>query len=290
MKRLRGILIVVAVAIVGLAVGKNLIAQAAVVGGVKMVAGLDALLTGMQVAVRKPVIAMKDFTLLNPSGYPDRVMLKMPELYIDYDLGSFLKGNAHLRHIRLHLAEFTVVKRADGQLNLDRITALQQKKPAEKQPAGKQPAGPEPQLQIDVLELNIGKVVYKDYTRQPVLVQEFPVNIKERYEHIDNPYTLAGLIVTKALMRTSIAQLANFDLAGLQTGVNDALKSSAELATRMAATGLDAAQEMSKSALGTTSDILRHPGETVGEVGNTGKQALSAPKDVTKALKKLFNN
>ena len=289
MKWLRRILIGLVIVVVGVVLGKNVIARAAVLGGVKMVTGLNAELSSLHVGIRNPVIAMKGFKVLNPSGYPDPVMLELPELYVVYDLSSFLKSRVHLRHLRLHLAEFVVVKRADGQLNLDRITALQQK-PAETRPAGKQPAGPVPQLQIDVLELNIGKVVYKDYTRTPVLVQEFPVHIKERYEHINNPYTLAGLVVTKALMRTSVARLTNFDLAGLQAGVSDALKSSAALANRMATTGLDAAQEMGKSALGTTAEMLRHPGEVVGEVGNTGKQALSAPKDATKAIKKLFGN
>jgi hypothetical protein len=76
------------------------------------------------------------------------------------------------------------------------------------------------------IELKIGKVVYKDYSRgtEP-FVQEFNVNLNERYSNITDPYKLVSLIVVKALWNTTIASLANFNLDGLKGTISDTLSS-----------------------------------------------------------------
>jgi len=63
------------------------------------------------------------------------------------------------------------------------------------------------------LELNIDKVVYVDYSQGPEpVVKEYDVNIHERHANITNPQVFAALIVSRALFKTSVASLANFDI------------------------------------------------------------------------------
>ena len=96
----------------------------------------------------------------------------------------------------------------------------QEKAPAEKQ------KGKAPGIQIDTLELKIGKVVYKDYSGggEPS-VKEFNIGIDEKFQNIDDPNKVVSLIVVKALMNTTVAKLTNFDLQGLQGQIGDTLAS-----------------------------------------------------------------
>ena len=267
MQRLKNLLIIVLLVVIGIVLLKNMIASAAFSGGVKAITGLNAQVKSVQVGLLNTAVGIKGLRVLNPSGFPDRVMLDVPEIFVDYDLGSFLKGKAHLETLRLHLSELHVIKSADGKVNLQSIKALEPAKAGEATKPS-QP-GHAPEFQIDVLELKVGKVVYKDYTASPPAVQEFNVNIDERYEHITNPYLFAGLVVSRSLMKTTVGQLAHFDVAGLQSNVTQALKLSAGQLTSQLTHGSEAMQEVGKSALGT---------------------ATGAVKDTAGTLKKLLGN
>lgn len=274
MKGAPKILIISAAVIAALLLSRNMIARAAVTGGVKAVTGLPVQVRSMDIGLFNTAVGIKGLKVNNPSGFPEPLMLDMPEALVDYKLGAFIQGKAHLERVRLDLAEFRVIKSADGKLNVQQIKGLESGK-AEQKPAQK--PGKAPQLQIDVLELKVGKVVYKDYTTTPPSTREFNVNIDEKYEHITNPAALAGLIVSRALMKTSIAQLANFDVAGLQNSVKDAMKASTKELEGLAAQG---AKEVEKL----TGDAAR---EAVRGAGDTTKKAVD---EVTGGLKKVFGN
>lgn len=270
MKILKRTLIIIILVLAALLVGKNMIAKAAVMGGAKAITGLDVHLRSMSVGLLKTAISIQGLEVHNPPAFVDSVMLDMPEIYVDYDLGSMLKGTPHLSEVRIHLAELDVIKNQEGAVNINSIQALQSGKPnAEAQASSKKTAGPTPEFQIDRLSLKVGKVVYKDYTRRgaPPQVREFAVNIDEHYEHITNPYTFAGLVISRALVNTTIGQLANIDVNALQAGVMHALKESA-------GSFIPAANAVSKEAMGTAQEV----------VGT----AQDAVKETTQSLKKLL--
>lgn len=246
---------------VGMLLAKNLIASAALSGGVKAITGLTTQVNGVQVGLLKTVVGIDGLRVLNPAGFPEAVMVDVPELYVDYDLGALLKGRTHLERLRLHLRELNVVTSADGRLNLKAVKAL------EPGAASRQPTGRAPAFQIDVLELKVGKVVYADYTKSPPLVREFAVNIDERYERITNPTAFAGLVVSRALVKTTIASLANFDVRALESNVRDILRQSAQrvgatvtegvgAAGQLGSDTLDAAQGAVEGASGTLKRLL----------------------------------
>jgi cytolysin (calcineurin-like family phosphatase) len=91
---------------------------------------------------------------------------------------------------------------------------------------------------IDELDLKIGKVIYKDYTKGgSPSVKEFNVGIEEHYTNIDNPYAFASLVVFKALANTNVASMANFDLNGLKAVSSEAMTSAKET-VKQAAEGI----------------------------------------------------
>ncbi|MBU1727535.1 MAG: hypothetical protein KJ880_07885 [Candidatus Omnitrophica bacterium] len=254
MKKLLTVLLIVLGVIFVLLLTKDFIIKASVEKGVELVTGLRIRIGSLSVGIFKPVAHIKNFRLLNPSDFPDKTMIDIPEIYVNYDLPAIIKGKIHLPEVRFALKEMTVVKNSKGELNLDSLKSIQAQKKSE--PAGAKGPAKLPDIKIDLFKLNIGKVVFKDYSKgSEPSVKEFNINLDETYTNIDNPYTLANLIVVKALMKTSIAALTNFDLKGLQGAVGGALSGAKEVVS----TAADKAQKAAKQATDTLKDVLKNP-------------------------------
>ena len=270
MKGLRLVAIIVAILVVGLFVGKNLIAKAAVIGGVKALTGLNAQIARMDVSLLKTAVGISGLRVFNPPPYAESVFIDVPELFVDYDLGALFKGQAHLEELRLHIKEFKVVKSADGRLNVQSVKALESdpKRP----PTKRQPPDQALNFHIDVLELKIGTAIYTDESVTPAQRRTFAVNLHERYEHITDPYTFVGLLVSRALVKTSIAQLANFDVRSLQAGVMDTLKQSGGRLAGALTEGADTAGTLGRDAVDAAKDAVETTGDAVQGATDTVKK------------------
>ncbi|MFH1622048.1 MAG: AsmA family protein [Candidatus Omnitrophota bacterium] len=230
MKKLGIVIVIILLVFLGIFLTRNFIAQNILSSGVKAFTGLSLKIGSIDVGISKTHLSVQNLQLFNPPAFSDKVMLDMPEIYIDYDLGAFLQKKVHLEQIRLNMNELMVVKNKDGKLNLDSLKVVQsKKKPTEEQ---KKEKAQLPQIQIDKLRLTVGKVVYKDYSvsSSEPSVKEFNVNLDEQFENITDPYALTSLIVVKALAKTSIASLANFNLSDLQKNVTDMAQKAASAA------------------------------------------------------------
>ncbi|MFV1975152.1 MAG: hypothetical protein ACC651_05350, partial [Candidatus Scalindua sp.] len=115
---------IVLVIIIALFFGKNMIIKTAVTTGVKAMTGLDLSIRSMNVGVFKSLIGINGLQLHNPQGFEDELMIDLPEIYVDYHLGAFMKGKTHLEEVRLNLREFIVVKNEAGELNLDSLRVV----------------------------------------------------------------------------------------------------------------------------------------------------------------------
>jgi hypothetical protein len=256
-KILLSVLTGVFVVVIVLAAAKNTIARVSIEKGVEVVTGLPLKMKSLNIGIINTLVGINDLRLFNPPGYEDKVMLDMPEIFIDYDLLAIIGGKIHLEEVRINLKELVVVKNAQGELNLNSLkTVQQQKETKEPEPAKK---GKAPELQIDTLELKIGKVIYKDYSKggEPS-VKEFNINIDEKFYNIDNPNKLVSLILVRALMNTTVGRLANFDVNSLKGSIGDTL-----------ATG---------------QKIIGEAGETASKVT---QQAQEATKSTTETFKKM---
>ena len=235
--------------------GKNLIVKTSVKAGVKAMTGLKLNIKSMNVGILNSLIGIDGLQLFNPPGFVDELMVDLPEAYVDYDLGAFIKRKVHLEEVRLNLKEFSVIKNEKGELNLDSLRVVEEKK--EEKVEGEEEKEEEktkmPELQIDVLELKINKVVYKDYSKgTPPKSKEFNVNIDERYENITDSRAFISLIIVKALKNTTIARLTNFNLGALQENVAGKLKETTqkvmETADKVIETGKDDVEKKVKEA------------------------------------------
>jgi uncharacterized protein involved in outer membrane biogenesis len=191
-----GIPVSIIIVAVVLVLFRNQIIKAGAGATIKAISGVDMRIGSLNVGLFRPAVQIKDLKLFNPGAFPEKLMMDMPELYVKYDLPAILKGSVHLSELKINLKEFVVVKTVKGEINVNSLQALQPK----------QGGGKPPKIQIDVMELNVGKVVYKEFraSGEPK-VSEFKIDLHERYENITDPNVLVGLIVSKALRNTSIA-------------------------------------------------------------------------------------
>jgi len=261
---------IVLVVIIALFFGKNMIIKTSVTTGVKAMTGLKLSIRSMNVGVFKSLIGINELQLYNPSGFKDKLMMDLPEIYVDYNLGAIMGGKAHLEEVRLNLKEFIVVKNEAGELNLDSLRVVKETEgeEAEKDDSKKEKTEM-PDIQIDLLELKIDRVIYKDYSKGgSPKVREFNVNIDERYENITDPQSFVRLIIVKALKNTTIASLANFNIGKLQKGLTDTVRKTAEKALQAPGNAVEAGKDLIEEKAAETAK------ETVGKAADTLKKFL----------------
>ena len=213
------VLLIILIVIVVFAIGKDVIVKVATEQGVKAVTGLKLRISSFRVKMLKSIISIKGLKLYNPSGYKDKVMVDIPEIYVDYTFSDIIKGYLHFPEIRLHLKEFVVVKNEKGELNLDSLKVVEESKEEKAKPKTKkkeEPKKPSKGMKIDLLKLKAEKVYYKDYTKTPPSIKEYDVNIDVEYKDVTSMTALVQLIMTKVLMNTAIANLSGFDIGGLE--------------------------------------------------------------------------
>ncbi|MDA9101089.1 AsmA family protein [Omnitrophica bacterium] len=256
-----------------LVIGKNLLAQVAVSAGVKAITGLDLTLGKLDLGLLSGKIDIKDLHLSNPKGFEEKTMVNLPEIFVKADLPSIIKGKIHVEDLRIHLKEFHVIKSKDGVLNLDALTAVAASKGEKPKAAEKKEAKPM-NLQIDHLSLKVEKVTYVDHSVLGKTVsKDFNVNIDEEFNDITNPNALVAIIVSKALMNTTIGQLANIDLGAISDVGAQALESGKRLAT-------DAGNQ-AKQALGSVTETVNteKAKELASATTDSAKEAAGALKD-----------
>jgi hypothetical protein len=276
MKKPITVLVGILAILIVLSVVKNAVIKVSVEKGVEFATGLKLNMRSLNIGIIKTLVGIKSLTILNPKGYPDRTMLDMPEIYVDYNLPSVFKGKIHLEEMRIDLKEFMVVKNEAGELNLDSLKVVKAQKEG-KAEEKKKTRGQAPGIRIDSLDLKIGKVVYKDYSKggEPV-VKEINVNINERYKDIDNAYELVSLILVRSLVSARITNLVKIDMRKLQASISDTLSTATKVASEAAA---QAEQKLREGA--------EKSREAVEE---TTEKAKAAAEEFKEGLKGIFGS
>ena len=191
---------------------------------VRDLTGLSLKIDQLDLRLTQNVFAVKGLQLFNPVHFDDQVMADVPEIYLHYDLAGFIKGKIHFYEIRLYVKEFLAVKNREGEVNLDHLKSIKEQKQASSKPPPPKTKGAGVKFNIDELSLKIGKVVSKDYSKQPQPdVREFPLNIDEHFQNVDDPRLLINLIVVRAVAKTTIGSLLHLDIKGLQNLIEDKL-------------------------------------------------------------------
>jgi len=268
MKKFLGIILILFIIAVVFSVAKDLLIKTSVEKGMEIVTGLRLNIQFFNLRILRTSVKIGGLKLFNPDGYRDRIMLNMPEIFVDYDLPAILKGVIHLEEVRIDMKEFVVVKNEKGEINLDALRVVKEQKGGEKAGAVEQ-KGEMPELRIDKLGLKIGKVIYKDYSKggEPS-VREYDINLDEKYQDVNDPAKLVSLIVVRALMNTTIGNFIDFDLKGMQGTISDTLgtaQKAMEQTTAAAGATLQQTSAVTKETVKATTETLKKTTEDLKE-------------------------
>ena len=138
-------------------------------------AGVDASIGSLHLDLFAPSVRVTDFTLHNPPGFGERPMLHIPELYIRVDRES-PPGGVRLHQATLNVAEFNIVRSADGRTN---IFALEKNLRSKKKKSGSDSDDSDIEFRgIGELKITLGTVRYVDL-QKPEKSQEFRIGIQD---------------------------------------------------------------------------------------------------------------
>jgi hypothetical protein len=208
----RNIFIFLVVIVVLVALVKDQIIKSIVISQAKEIMGVKVDVGTLGIGLIRQEIRIKELKVYNPDGFPAGVMVDIPEISVDYDLAAFLKGSLHLPLVVVQLKEMVVVRNEQGKLNVDALNVAQKgkkDKPQEKKE--------EKQLgmQMDVVTLNLGKVVVKDYSKDPnqPTIQAYDLGVNKTFKNVKSAEQFATLVLVEAMGPTALKNAAIYAAA-----------------------------------------------------------------------------
>src|ERR1017187_3105600 len=103
MKKLLWKIVVVLVGLlVILFLARNVIARLSVEYGAKKITGFPLTIGSIDLGLFSSKVDVRDLKLMNPSEYSEKTFVDMPQLYIDYRLGSMMSGAPHVNEMRIN--------------------------------------------------------------------------------------------------------------------------------------------------------------------------------------------
>ena len=203
--------IIIVVVFLVLGVVKDQIIKAAVTVGATQVLGAPVHIDGMSVGIFHQSVRVKGLKVYNPSGFPQGVLIDIPQITVDYDLPAILKGDLHLPLLVLDLKEMIVVKNKEGKMNVDALKVAQKgndqkdQKPAKAMP-----------LRIDEATLNLGKVIVKDYAKgEHPQIEVYKIGVHRTFRNIKSAEQFVALVMVQAMSPTALKSAAIYGAAGV---------------------------------------------------------------------------
>ncbi len=197
------IAVIVLIALFILGIIKDQVVKTAVSAVAGNVTGTRVTIGGLSLGVFSQSVRIRDFRMYNPRGfYPQGILVELPKVYVSCDLFSLLRGKLHLRKIEAVLKEVGLEKDKDGRLNVDALKVAEAEEPKE---SGAKKPGKPLTMQIDSLDLQIGRIVSKDYSAgaEPA-IQVYDINLKKSYKNITSAQQLIALILAESLKAAGI--------------------------------------------------------------------------------------
>ena len=201
MKKWQKILMVIFGVIIVLSMLKDVIIKTVITSVGSDVVGASMKVGSFGLGILTHKVQIRDFKLYNPKGFPRETMVDLPEVKVDYDLGALLSGHMHFPLVVVNLKELVVIRNPDGKLNVDSLKVVEEQKKKGISFKQEQIA-----LKIDVMKLNVDRVVFKDLSKGPEpLIQVFDVGLKDKtFKDISSVQQMVTLILVQAMGHTAI--------------------------------------------------------------------------------------
>jgi len=205
MKKFIIVLGIVVVCFVCISIFKDLIIKSAVTTAASRIIGTPVHMDKFSLDVFRSTIHITGFKMYNPGGFPEGLLVFCPRIKVIYGRGTLFKEKRHLLLVDIELQEMGLTKNKDGILNVDSLKVVKESRSAPPVP-----------MQIDMVTLRIGKIVYKDYTMgtEPG-VRVYDVNRHKSYKGIPTAQQLALLVLAEPMKAAAIQNAAIYGVTML---------------------------------------------------------------------------
>ena len=197
------IIILVVVAIVGFCLVRDFAIKSIIGTVASSITGVPTHIGGLSLSIIKQSVRISDFKMYNPGGFPRDILVDIPKIGVTCNMGALLKGKIHLKQLDIDLKELGLAKNKEGKLNVDSLKIVEEQK-NQKERGDRKPAK-EMAMQMDMVNLSMGRVVNKDYSVEgPPVIKVYDINLKKTYKNINSAQQLAALIMAEPLKAAGI--------------------------------------------------------------------------------------
>ena len=218
MNIIRKILIGIVILFIVVIMAKDQIIKSVVMSQGSKILGAQIHLDSLGLRVFSQSIRIKGLKVYNPPGFPNEVMVDIPEISVSADIFSFLKGKFHLPLIIVNLKEMVLIRDKDGKLNVDSLNVVQKKEATKEAKPEKSESTKQLAMQIDQATLNLGRVVVKDYSKgggQPV-IQAYDIGVHNKtFKNITSAEQFVTLVLVQAMGPTALRNAAIYGAASV---------------------------------------------------------------------------
>lgn len=204
MKKIFITLAIVVASLLFISIFKDFIIKAVVTSSASGITGAPVHIDGLLTNIFNSTVNITGFKMYNPSGFPEGLLVSCPKIKIVFDLASLFKHKPHFILVDVQLKEMVLTKNKEGKLNVDSLKIVHPPKSSVPAP-----------LQIDLLNLSIGKIVYEDYTiaNKAPSVKVYDINRHQSYKSIPSAQQLALLVLSQPMKAAAIKDAEIYGVA-----------------------------------------------------------------------------
>jgi len=177
-----GLIVLLAV----LFLSRNVIARVSVEIGAKKVTGFPLKIGSVDVGLFSGKLDVRDLTLMNPPEFQEKMFVDMPQLYVDYRLGSMLSGAPHINDMLINIKQLVIVKTDKGDSNAMKLKGVVSSGGGSKSST---------KYQVDRLRIQVGTVTIKDYSRAKPTERTLTLNLQRTYKNISDSTDITRLVL-----------------------------------------------------------------------------------------------
>ncbi|MGA2140178.1 MAG: hypothetical protein ABSH14_15080, partial [Verrucomicrobiia bacterium] len=119
----------------------------------------------------------------------------MPELFIDYRLGSMMSGAPHVNEMRINIKQLIVVKNDKGETNAQKLKSVVS--------SGKSSS----KYYVDSLRIRVGTVTIKDFSRPKPTERNVTLNIDATYKNISDSTDITRLVLLTVMSQVHLPDI-----------------------------------------------------------------------------------
>ncbi len=169
--------------------------------------GVPAKIESARFDLANTQVKFEGIELRNPAGFPDGILVNIPEIFIDFEISSLWEGRLHLQTVEIDCRDIRVVRDVDGRINWLSLKVLKSAPPKSEARPRKTVQKPV-RFYIDRLVLSLGFATYVDVAGPNQVQRSFNLHIDHAvYRNVDSYPGIIKIITWEIMKQMGVGKL-----------------------------------------------------------------------------------